>query len=335
MMRPIWSPTVSGSSHQPSAHARMPRSLHIRAYSATRSSTTAGIAPSEWLIRYVVWSRIGKRSRYSANSIAREPTAVDESSHMRHSKGQTQPFATRLGRTPGLWTHCHAFVTARVRACWFRLVRSGQLALCWSDIARRRPEEAPGSLLLEDVRGPAADARAREHRRRERRRNLRDVEHDRRVVLDVRREHTIRRPFLQRLQRDRFEVFRDLHVRRAELLRGALEDARARVFGAVDAVAEAHDPLLLLERLTDPLLWIAHALHFLEHRLHVRRRTAVQRARERTDRRGQSRAAIGARRRDDACGERRRVQAVFGGADPVGVDRLHVARIGLAAPAQK
>src|SRR4051795_897139 len=69
MMRPIWSPTVSGSSHQPSAHARMPRSLHIRAYSATRSSTAAGIAPSEWLIRYVVCSRIGKRPRYSSRSV--------------------------------------------------------------------------------------------------------------------------------------------------------------------------------------------------------------------------------------------------------------------------
>ena len=37
MMRPTWSPTVIGSSHQPSAHARMPRSRHVRAYSARRS----------------------------------------------------------------------------------------------------------------------------------------------------------------------------------------------------------------------------------------------------------------------------------------------------------
>jgi hypothetical protein len=51
MMRPIWSPTVSGSSHQPSPHARMPRSFHARAYSSIRSSAAAGIAPSEWLIR--------------------------------------------------------------------------------------------------------------------------------------------------------------------------------------------------------------------------------------------------------------------------------------------
>ena len=68
-MRPIWSPTVSGVVHQPSPHARMPRSAHVRAYSRTRSSTAAGIAPSEWLIRYVVCSRIGKRSRYASSSV--------------------------------------------------------------------------------------------------------------------------------------------------------------------------------------------------------------------------------------------------------------------------
>ena len=33
-IRPTWSPTVSGMSHQPSPHERMPRSFHIRAYSS-------------------------------------------------------------------------------------------------------------------------------------------------------------------------------------------------------------------------------------------------------------------------------------------------------------
>ncbi len=63
MMRPIWSPTVIGISHQPSPQARIPRSRHVRAYSASRSSAFAGIAPSEWLIRYVVCSRIGNSER--------------------------------------------------------------------------------------------------------------------------------------------------------------------------------------------------------------------------------------------------------------------------------
>ena len=51
MIRPIWSPTVIGISHQPSAQARMPRVFHVRAYSRMRSSAAAGIAPSEWLIK--------------------------------------------------------------------------------------------------------------------------------------------------------------------------------------------------------------------------------------------------------------------------------------------
>src|SRR6476646_11247169 len=68
MMRLIWSPTVIDISHHPSPQARMPRSFHIRANSSTRSSAAAGIAPSEWLMRYVVSARIGNRSRYSCNS---------------------------------------------------------------------------------------------------------------------------------------------------------------------------------------------------------------------------------------------------------------------------
>ena len=61
--RPIWSPTASGISHQPSSQARTPRSFQLRVYSSTRSSAAAGMAPSEWLIRYVVSARIGNRSR--------------------------------------------------------------------------------------------------------------------------------------------------------------------------------------------------------------------------------------------------------------------------------
>ena len=43
-MRPTWSPTVIGISHQPSPHARMPRSFHMRPYSESRSSALRGIA---------------------------------------------------------------------------------------------------------------------------------------------------------------------------------------------------------------------------------------------------------------------------------------------------
>src|SRR5207302_10771419 len=69
IMPPIRSPAVNTESHQPSPQARAPRVLHSRANCWSRLSASAGIAPSEWLIRYVVDSRIGKRSRYSASSM--------------------------------------------------------------------------------------------------------------------------------------------------------------------------------------------------------------------------------------------------------------------------
>src|SRR5436190_1158844 len=279
MMRPIWSPTVSGISHQPSAHARRPRSFHVRAYAATRSSAAAGIAPSEWLIRYVVCSRIGNRSRYD--------------------------------------------------------VRSVEAALGWSDIAGRRPEEPARALLLEDVGRPAGDARAREHGRRQRRRDLGDVEHKSRVVLDVRSQGPLRMPTLELGERSLFEPLGDLDLGRAELARRPLQDARARILGTIDAMAEAHDALTRVESVADPLLGIAQRFDLVEHRLDVRRRASVERARQRPDSRRERRAAIGPGRRRDARSERRCVEPVLGGANPVRVDRLDVTRIGLAAPSEQ
>jgi hypothetical protein len=45
-IRPIWSPTSIGERHQPSAHARIPRSAHICANSASRAAAFLGIGPS-------------------------------------------------------------------------------------------------------------------------------------------------------------------------------------------------------------------------------------------------------------------------------------------------
>ena len=167
-------------------------------------------------------------------------------------------------------------------------------------------------------------------------RDLGDVEHDRRVVLDVRRQHALGVPLLQRLERDLLELLGHLDVRRAELLRRPLQDPRARVLGAVDAVAEAHDPLAAARaasRRTAPASPSRRDL--VEHRHHVRGRAAVQRPGERADGRRERGPAVGAGRGDDPGGERRGVEPVLGRADPVGVDRLRVPRVGLAAPAQQ
>ena len=116
------------------------------------------------------------------------------------------------------------------------------------DVARRRPDEPAELLLLEDVRRPARRARAREHRGRELRRHVGDVEHDRRPELDVRLERPVGRLLPQRGERGLLELVRDVEARRPELLRRALEQAGARILGAVDAVAEAHQPLALLDQ---------------------------------------------------------------------------------------
>ena len=92
---------------------------------------------------------------------------------------------------------------------------------------------------------------------------------------------------------------------------------------------------LLGERLVDPALGVAKLGDLLEHRLDVRGRAAVERARKRADRGRERGSAVRAGRGRHPRGEGRGVQAVLGRADPVRVDRLDVLRVGLAAPAQQ
>ena len=120
------------------------------------------------------------------------------------------------------------------------------------DVLRRRPDQPALALLLEDVRRPAGGARAGEQRREQVRRHLGVVEHDGRPELDVRRQHAVGLARVQLGERGLLERFGDLDARRAELARGAAQHAGARVLGAVDAVAEAHQPLAAVERVLDP-----------------------------------------------------------------------------------
>ena len=105
---------------------------------------------------------------------------------------------------------------------------------------------------------------------------------------------------------------RHLDTRRAELDRRALEHARARVLRAVDAMAEAHDPLAAVEQLADVLLGIAVLGDRVDHRQHARRRAAVERPGERPDRRRHRGGAVGAGRGGDPRGEGRGVEPVLG-----------------------
>ena len=67
-------------------------------------------------------------------------------------------------------------------------------------------------------------------------------------------------------------------------MRGATEHACARVLGAVDAMAEAHQALAAIEEGLDVALGIALALDVVEHLQDARRGAAVERAGEGADR---------------------------------------------------
>ena len=173
-------------------------------------------------------------------------------------------------------------------------------------------------------------------RREQLRRHLGEVEHDGRPELDVGGQHAVGLARLQLGQRGLLERLGDLEARRAELARGAAQHARARVLGAVDAVAEAHQPLAAVERVLDPALGVAELLDLVEHLQHARRARRRAAGPHSAPTAPESAAAhVGAGRGDDARGEGRGVHAVLGGRDPVGVDRLDVVGVGLAAPADQ
>ena len=136
-------------------------------------------------------------------------------------------------------------------------------------------------------------------------------------------------------ERGALELLGDLEPRRAEIHRRAPQQARSRILGPVDPVAEAHQPVAGVEQVLDVVLDRVGGRGAVEHRQHARRGAAVERPREGADRRRERRAAVGAGRGDDPGGERGGVEPVLGGADPVRVDRLDVLRVGLAAPLEQ
>ena len=60
-----------------------------------------------------------------------------------------------------------------------------------------------------------------------------------------------------------------LHPGRVDLVRGAAQHPGARVLGAVDAVAEAHQPLAAVQHVLDVLLGVARLGHVVEHLQHA------------------------------------------------------------------
>ena len=164
---------------------------------------------------------------------------------------------------------------------------------------------------------------------------LGEVEHHRRPELDVGGQHAVGLARLELGQRGLLELLGRLEAGRVDLLGGAAQHPRPRVLGAVDAVAEAHQALTAVEQVLDVALGVALALDAVEHVQHPRGRAAVQRAAQRAHRAAQRRGHVRAGGGDHPGGEGGGVHAVLGGGDPVGVDRLDVPRVGLAAPADQ
>ncbi len=124
-----------------------------------------------------------------------------------------------------------------------------------------------------------------------------------------------------------------LHAGRAQLVRYPSEDSGAGVLRPVDTVPETHQPVAPVEGVAYPPLRIAVPLHGVEHGQDAGRCSAVERPRERTDGGRQGRRRVGAGARHDTGGQGRSVHPMLGGGHPVGVDRLHVDGVGIAAPA--
>src|SRR4051794_20934885 len=136
------------------------------------------------------------------------------------------------------------------------------------DVLRGRADQPALALLLEDVGAPARHPRAGEQRREEVGGNLGGGEHPPAPELDVGGEHAIGLARLQLGERGLLERLGDLVALGPDLLGGPAQHAGARVLGAVDAVAEAHEPLAAVERVLDPAIGVAELLDLVEHLEH-------------------------------------------------------------------
>src|SRR4051794_2624297 len=149
------------------------------------------------------------------------------------------------------------------------------LALCGSGVDRGRTDQPPRALLLEYVRGPAPGAGTGEHRGEHVRRNLGEVQDDRRPELDVGLQHPVRATFPQLGERCLLQGLGNLVARGGQLLRRTPKHTRPRILGAVDPVAEPHQALTAVEEVLDVGHCLAALLDLGDHAQDARRSAAV------------------------------------------------------------
>src|SRR5215472_8929542 len=153
-------------------------------------------------------------------------------------------------------------------------------------VSRGRADQPACQLLLEYVRRPARRPGAGEHRRGYVGRDLGEVKHDRRPEFDIRLKHPVWPAGPQLGQGRILECQGYLVPGRAEFFGGAPQHSGARVLGPVHPVPEAHQPITSVKHGLHIAFRVAGVLDFLDHVQDAGWRSAVQGAREGTDRAG-------------------------------------------------
>src|SRR5438093_13092270 len=110
--------------------------------------------------------------------------------------------------------------------------------------------------LLEHVRRPSSDARYRERRREEVLGQADRLQHSGGVELDVRGLRPLRVLLVEDRERSLLDLRREVVELRVQPLAHRLENLRARVIRAVDAVPEADESFLAFARLAHPALGV-------------------------------------------------------------------------------
>src|SRR6266851_663410 len=146
-----------------------------------------------------------------------------------------------------------------------------------SDVLRLRTDGPVVRCLLEHVRRPSGNARHGKGGREEVLRQADRLQDPGGVELDVRGLRALRMLLVQDGESGLLDLRREVVELRVQALAHDLEDPRARVIGAVDAVPEAHESFLAVARLAQPVLGILGGADLLQLVHHSRGRASVGR----------------------------------------------------------
>ena len=191
-------------------------------------------------------------------------------------------------------------------------------------IARLRTDEPPHPLLLHHMRGPARDPRHGEDACHRLTRNAKRLEQHGSIIFHVGVDPVAGLCRPERGERRQFHLAREVDALIAirQYRHRAIEDIGPRVAHAVDAVAEAHQPLAFRDLALQPGFDIVAGADLVQHVEHGARRAAMQRSLQGAKCPNDGRNCPRPGRCDDARRERRGVHAVIGHCHEIGIERF-------------